>query len=55
VAAGAQARRTALITGLSGQDGSFLAELLLDQGYNVVGMIRGQSDAPLGAAEHLRA
>jgi GDPmannose 4,6-dehydratase len=47
-------RRRALITGLSGQDGSFLAELLLDQGYEVVGMVHGEPAARLGAAEHLR-
>jgi GDPmannose 4,6-dehydratase len=46
-------RRTALITGLTGQDGSYLAELLLDQGYEVVGLVR-QDPAPLGASEHLR-
>jgi GDPmannose 4,6-dehydratase len=43
---------TALITGLSGQDGSFLAELLLGKGYAVVGLVRGSGD--LGCAEHLR-
>src|SRR5262249_16005951 len=31
---------TALITGITGQDGSHLAELLLDKGYRVVGMVR---------------
>jgi GDPmannose 4,6-dehydratase len=51
VAAGEQSRRRALVTGLSGQDGSFLAELLLDQGYQVLGMIR--SGGGLGAAQHL--
>jgi GDPmannose 4,6-dehydratase len=46
---------TALITGLRGQDGSFLAELLLDRGYRVVGIVRGGRDSePLGACEHLR-
>jgi GDPmannose 4,6-dehydratase len=54
VAAGAQAGRRALLTGLTGQDGSFLAELLLDEGYEVTGMVRGSSADPLGAAEHLR-
>jgi GDPmannose 4,6-dehydratase len=54
VTAAAVSRRTALITGLSGQDGSFLAELLLDQGYDVMGTVRGQGDGHLGAAEHLR-
>jgi GDPmannose 4,6-dehydratase len=46
---------SALITGLTGQDGSFLAELLLDKGYRVVGLVRGAPDRPLGCAEHLRA
>ena len=35
--------RRALITGITGQDGSYLAELLLDQGYEVVGMLRRSS------------
>lgn len=35
--------RTALITGITGQDGSYLAELLLDKGYRVVGMTRRTS------------
>ncbi len=35
--------RTALITGITGQDGSYLAELLLEQGYRVVGMTRRSS------------
>jgi GDPmannose 4,6-dehydratase len=37
------AQKTALITGVTGQDGSFLAEFLLDQGYRVVGMTRRTS------------
>jgi GDPmannose 4,6-dehydratase len=37
------AGRTALITGITGQDGSYLAELLLAQGYRVVGMVRRAS------------
>ena len=36
-------KRTALITGISGQDGSYLAELLLDKGYEVHGIIREES------------
>jgi GDPmannose 4,6-dehydratase len=32
--------KTALITGIAGQDGSFLAELLLDKGYEVHGIVR---------------
>jgi GDPmannose 4,6-dehydratase len=37
------AERRALITGVGGQDGSYLAELLLEQGYRVVGVLRGAS------------
>jgi GDPmannose 4,6-dehydratase len=47
-------RRRALITGISGQDGSFLAELLLDQGYEVVGLMHGSLERSLGCSEHLR-
>lgn len=46
--------RRALITGLTGQDGSFLAELLLAKGYAVTGVVRGWPGASLGASEHLR-
>jgi GDPmannose 4,6-dehydratase len=46
--------RRALITGLTGQDGSFLAELLLEKGYLVTGVVRGEPGRPLGCAEHLR-
>jgi len=46
--------RKALITGLTGQDGSFLAELLLAQGYRVSGLVRGAPDRSLGCSEHLR-
>jgi GDPmannose 4,6-dehydratase len=49
------APRKALVTGVTGQDGSFLAELLLERGYHVVGMIRASPSDPLGASEHLRA
>ncbi len=45
---------SALITGFTGQDGSFLAELLLEKGYEVTGLVRGSSDRPLGSSEHLR-
>ena len=34
----------ALITGITGQDGLYLAELLLSKGYNVFGLIRGQNN-----------
>jgi GDPmannose 4,6-dehydratase len=36
--------RQALVTGISGQDGSYLAELLLDRGYEVHGLVRGSPD-----------
>jgi GDPmannose 4,6-dehydratase len=49
-----QAKR-ALITGITGQDGSFLAELLLEKGYEVSGLVRGEpSERTLGCSEHLR-
>ena len=35
--------KTALITGITGQDGAYLAQLLLDQGYEVHGMVRRSS------------
>jgi GDPmannose 4,6-dehydratase len=44
----------ALITGISGQDGSFLAELLLEKGYLVTGMLHAGADGGLGCSEHLR-
>ena len=43
----------ALITGIAGQDGAFLAELLLEKGYEVTGMQRTGATT-LGASEHLR-
>ena len=45
---------SALITGVTGQDGSFLAELLLAKGYRVSGLVRGSPEGTLGYAEHLR-
>jgi GDPmannose 4,6-dehydratase len=45
---------SALITGITGQDGSFLAELLLAKGYAVTGLARAPDDASLGCSEHLR-
>jgi GDPmannose 4,6-dehydratase len=47
-------RRRALITGITGQDGSYLAELLLDQGYEVFGMVRRASTENFARIEHLR-
>jgi GDPmannose 4,6-dehydratase len=46
-------RRTALITGITGQDGSYLAELLLDKGYRVVGMVRRTSHDSYERIGHL--
>jgi GDPmannose 4,6-dehydratase len=47
-------RRTALITGITGQDGSYLAEHLLDLGYRVVGVTRRTSSHTGGRIEHIR-
>jgi len=44
----------ALITGITGQDGSYLAELLLDRGYEVHGMVRRSSTEKFERLEHLR-
>ncbi len=46
--------KTALITGITGQDGSYLAELLLEQGYEVHGMVRRASTEKFDRIEHLR-
>jgi GDPmannose 4,6-dehydratase len=46
--------KRALITGITGQDGSFLAELLLGKGYEVSGLVRGGGERELGCSEHLR-
>ncbi len=45
--------KTALITGITGQDGSYLAELLLSKGYRVVGVIRRSSTTPYERIAHL--
>lgn len=45
--------KTALITGITGQDGSYLAEFLLDQGYRVIGMQRRTSTETVGRIAHL--
>ena len=47
------ATRTALITGITGQDGSYLAELLLTKGYRVVGIVRRSSTTPYERISHL--
>src|SRR3954453_3563536 len=46
-------RKRALITGITGQDGSYLAELLLGKGYEVHGLIRRASTFNTGRIEHL--
>jgi GDPmannose 4,6-dehydratase len=46
--------KTALITGVTGQDGSYLAEWLLEQGYRVVGMVRRSSTETFERIQHLR-
>jgi GDPmannose 4,6-dehydratase len=46
--------KTALVTGVTGQDGSYLAELLLEKGYEVVGMVRRSSTVNFGRMEHLQ-
>ncbi len=43
----------ALITGITGQDGSYLAELLLEKGYDVVGMVRRSSTVNFERIDHL--
>ncbi len=48
-----QPRKTALITGVTGQDGSYLAELLLDKGYEVVGVVRRTSHDSYERIGHL--
>jgi GDPmannose 4,6-dehydratase len=45
----------ALVTGIGGQDGSYLAELLLAEGYEVCGLVRRPPSAPIENIEHLRA
>lgn len=45
--------KTALITGITGQDGSYLAELLLSKGYTVYGVVRRTSTVPLQRIQHL--
>jgi GDPmannose 4,6-dehydratase len=48
------ARKRALITGITGQDGSYLAEFLLEQGYEVVGMIRRSSTVNFERIRHIQ-
>ncbi len=46
--------KRALITGITGQDGSYLAEILLSQGYEVIGMVRRSSLVNLGRLRHIQ-
>ena len=46
--------KSALVTGITGQDGSYLAELLLERGYEVHGMVRRASTEKFDRIEHLR-
>ena len=46
--------KSALITGITGQDGSYLAELLLEKGYKVYGLVRRKSKLDFNNAEHLK-
>lgn len=46
--------KNALITGVTGQDGSYLAELLLEKGYNVYGIMRRKSVVDYGNVEHIK-
>ena len=46
--------KRALITGVNGQDGSYLAELLLEKGYNVYGLMRRKSSVDYGNVEHIK-
>lgn len=47
-------KKRALVTGITGQDGSYLAEFLLDKGYEVFGVVRRLSTPNYGRIEHLR-
>ena len=46
--------KKALITGITGQDGSYLAELLLEKGYEVYGIWRRKSVVDYGNVEHIK-
>lgn len=46
--------KSALITGINGQDGSYLAELLLEKGYEVYGLMRRKSVVSYGNVEHIK-
>ena len=46
--------KNALITGINGQDGSYLAELLLEKGYTVYGILRRKSVVDYGNVAHIK-
>ena len=46
--------KTALVTGVTGQDGSYLAEFLLEEGYRVIGMVRRTSTINFSRLEHIQ-
>src|SRR3954464_11883724 len=46
-------RKRALITGITGQDGSYLAELLLEKGYEIYGLVRRSSSINRPRIDHL--
>ena len=46
-------KKKALITGVTGQDGSYLLEILLDKGYEVHGLIRRSSSFNTGRIDHI--
>ncbi|KAG1062420.1 hypothetical protein G6F42_027430 [Rhizopus arrhizus] len=48
-----RARKVALVTGVTGQDGSYLTEFLLEKGYEVHGIIRRSSSFNTGRIEHI--
>ena len=45
---------TAIVTGVTGQDGSYLADFLLSKGYQVIGMVRRSSTVTFGRIEHIQ-
>ena len=45
---------TAIVTGITGQDGSYLADFLLSKGYRVIGMVRRSSTVTFGRIEHIQ-
>ncbi len=47
-------KKRALITGITGQDGSYLAEFLLEQGYDVIGMVRRSSTVNFDRIKHIQ-